>query len=176
MDLLKRAILFLIFVLAQALVFGGIHLFNCVTPLFYVYFITMFPRNYPKWAILLWSFFMGLLIDVFSNTPGLASGSLTLIAAIQPYLLEAFIPHDSADNLEPSIRSMGLQKFTFYNLILVLIYCATLYSLEMFTFFNLTQWLLCVAGSTAITLVLIFTFEIARGNSGNSSNGSNNSK
>jgi len=46
----------------------------------------------------------------------------------------------------------------------------------MFTFFNLTQWLLCVAGSTAITLVLIFTFEIARGNSGNSSNGSNNSK
>jgi rod shape-determining protein MreD len=172
MDLLKRAILFLIFIMAQALVFGGIHLFNCVTPLFYVYFVTMFPRNYPKWAILLWSFFMGLLIDIFSNTPGLAAASLTLIAAIQPYLLEAFVPHDAADNLEPSIRSLGLQKFSIYNIILVFIYCVSLFSLEMFSFFNLTQWLMCVVGSTLITLVLIFTFEIARGNSSNTSNSS----
>ncbi len=172
MDLLKRAILFLIFIMAQALVFGGIHLFNCVTPLFYVYFVTLFPRNYPKWAILLWSFFMGLLIDIFSNTPGLAAASLTLIAAIQPYLLEAFAPHDAADNLEPSIRSLGLQKFCIYNIILVFIYCVSLFSLEMFSFFNLTQWLLCVVGSTLITLMLIFTFEIARGNSSNTSNSS----
>jgi len=172
MDLLKRAILFLIFIMAQALVFGGIHLFNCVTPLFYVYFVTMFPRNYPKWAILLWSFFMGLLIDIFSNTPGLAAASLTLIAAIQPYLLEAFVPHDAADNLEPSIRSLGLQKFSIYNIILVFIYCVSLFSLEMFSFFNLTQWLMCVVGSTLITLVLIYTFEIARGNSSNTSNSS----
>lgn len=161
-DFLKRIVLFLVFVLAQALVLGGIHLFNCATPLLYVYFVMMFPRNYPKWALLLWSFTMGLLIDVLFNTPGLAAASLTLIAAIQPYLLEAFTTQDSAENLEPTLKTLGWEKYTVYAVMTVLIFCVVIYSLEMFSFFNLLHWAMCVIGSTLITLVFIFTFEIAR--------------
>ena len=161
-DSLKRIALFLVFVLAQALVLGGIHLFNCATPLLYVYFVMMFPRNYPKWALLLWSFSMGLLIDVLFNTPGLAAASLTLIAAIQPYLLEAFTTQDSAENLEPTLKTLGWKKYTVYAVMTVLIFCIVIYSLEMFSFFNLLHWAMCVIGSTLITLVFIFTFEIAR--------------
>ena len=161
-DFLKRIVLFLVFVLAQALVLGGIHLFNCATPLLYVYFVMMFPRNYPKWALLLWSFTMGLLIDVLFNTPGLAAASITLIAAIQPYLLEAFTTQDSAENLEPTLKTLGWEKYTVYAVMTVLIFCVVIYSLEMFSFFNLLHWAMCVIGSTLITLVFIFTFEIAR--------------
>lgn len=161
-DSLKRIALFLVFVLAQALMLGGIHLFNCATPLLYVYFVMMFPRNYPKWALLLWSFTMGLLIDVLFNTPGLAAASLTLIAAIQPYLLEAFTTQDSAENLEPTLKTLGWEKYTVYAVMTVLIFCVVIYSLEMFSFFNLLHWAMCVIGSTLITLVFIFTFEIAR--------------
>ena len=161
-DSLKRIALFLVFVLAQSLVLGGIHLFNCATPLLYVYFVMMFPRNYPKWALLLWSFSMGLLIDVLFNTPGLAAASLTLIAAIQPYLLEAFTTQDSAENLEPTPQTLGWKKYTTYAVMTVLIFCIVIYSLEMFSFFNLLHWAMCVIGSTLITLVFIFTFEIAR--------------
>lgn len=161
-DFLKRIVLFLVFVLAQALMLGGIHLFNCATPLLYVYFVMMFPRNYPKWALLLWSFTMGLLIDVLFNTPGLAAASLTLIAAIQPYLLEAFTTQDSAENLEPTLKTLGWEKYTVYAVMTVLIFCVVIYSLEMFSFFNLLHWAMCVIGSTLITLVFIFTFEIAR--------------
>lgn len=161
-DFLKRIVLFLVFVLAQALMLGGIHLFNCATPLLYVYFVMMFPRNYPKWALLLWSFTMGLLIDVLFNTPGLAAASLTLIAAIQPYLLEAFTTQDSAENLEPTLKTLGWEKYTVYAVMTVLIFCIVIYSLEMFSFFNLLHWAMCVIGSTLITLVFIFTFEIAR--------------
>lgn len=161
-DSLKRIALFLVFVLAQALVLGGIHLFNCATPLLYVYFVMMFPRNYPKWALLLWSFTMGLLIDVLFNTPGLAAASLTLIAAIQPYLLEAFTTQDSAENLEPTLKTLGWEKYTVYAVMTVLIFCVVIYSLEMFSFFNLLHWAMCVIGSTLITLVFIFTFEITR--------------
>ena len=161
-DFLKRIVLFLVFVLAQALVLGGIHLFNCATPLLYVYFVMMFPRNYPKWALLLWSFTMGLLIDVLFNTPGLAAASLTLIAAIQPYLLEAFTTQDSAENLEPTLKTLGWEKYTVYAVMTVLIFCIVIYSLEMFSFFNLLHWAMCIIGSTLITLVFIFTFEITR--------------
>ena len=163
-DLLKRAGWFVAFVLAQAVVLGRIHLFNCATPLLYVYFVTQFPRNYPKWAILLWAFMLGLLVDTFSNTPGLAAASLTLIAAIQPYLFELLVPRDSAENLKPSLSTLGAMKYSYYIIILVLLYCVVFYSLELFSFFNLMQWALCIGGSTAITLLLIFTFEIAKAN------------
>ncbi len=163
-DLLKRIVLFFVFILAQVVVLGGIHLFHCATPLFYVYFVSMFPRNYPKWAVLLWSFMLGFLIDIFFNTPGLAAGSLTLIAAIQPYYLELFVSRDSADDIELSVSSVGPMKYSVYIVVLVFLYCLVFYSLEMFSFFNLLQWAMCVVGSTLITLVLIFTFEIARMN------------
>jgi rod shape-determining protein MreD len=72
----------------------------------YIFFVITFHRNTPKWALLLWSFALGLAIDVFSNTPGLASGSMTLIGIIQPYLLELFVPRDSIDDLEISTTTL----------------------------------------------------------------------
>ena len=161
-DFFKRLGWFILFFLAQVIVLGRIHLFHYATPLFYVYFVAMFPRNYPKWSVLLWSFLLGLIIDIFSNTPGLAAASLTVIAAIQPYYLEIYVPRDSADNLQPSMKTLGPLKFGHYIVFLVLLYCLLFYSLEMFTFFNVFYWLMCVVGSTLLTLVLIFTFEIAK--------------
>ena len=152
----------MVFVLVQAVVLGRIHLFHCATPLFYVYFVTQFPRNYPKWGILLWSFMLGLMIDTFSNTPGLASASLTLIAAIQPYFFELFVPRDSVDDLKPALSTLGPLKYSYYIIMLVLLYCLVFYSLELFNFFNLQEWALCVVGSAAITLLLIYTFEFAK--------------
>ena len=90
-DTLKRLLVFVALCLTQALVFNHIHLLGYATILLYVYFVVMFPRNYPRWANLLWSFFMGLCIDMFTNTPGMTTASLTLVGFLQPYLLEAFV-------------------------------------------------------------------------------------
>ena len=158
-DLLKRAGLFIVFVLAQAMVLGHIHLFNCATPLFYVYFVTMFPRNYPKWGILLWGFFMGLFIDIFFNTPGLASASLTLIAAVQPYYFGLFVPHDSVDNLQPSLSAIGTVKYSYYIIALVLLYCLVFYTLEIFSFRGFGGVLLATICSTLATAVLIVIYQ-----------------
>ena len=90
--------------------------------------------------------------------------SLTVIAAIQPYYLELYVPRDSADNLKPSMKTLGPVKFAYYIVPIVLVYCLLFYSLEMLTFFNAFYWLMCVVGSAIITLLLIFTLEIGRGN------------
>ena len=161
-DLLKRVLWFFLFVLAQVLVLGRIHLFHVATPLFYVYFVALFPRNYPKWAVLVWSFLLGLVVDCFTNTPGMSSFSLTLIAAIQPYLLEVFVSRDSAENLEPSVKALGMPKYSTYISLLVFIYCVVFYTLELFSFVNWEHWVLCVIGSTVITLLLVATCEYAR--------------
>ena len=163
-DLLKRVLVFFVFVLAQVLVLGRIHLFHYATPLLYIYFITMFPRNYPKWALLLWAFAMGLSIDVFTNTPGLAAASLTLIAAIQPYLLEAFLSRDSAEDFKPSLMAMGPSKYSVFIITLVSVYCIVFYSLEIFNFLHFTQWIFSVVGSAVLTLLFIYVFEVLKGN------------
>ncbi|MBR1688348.1 MAG: rod shape-determining protein MreD [Prevotella sp.] len=158
-DIFKRILLFVIFCLVQSLILNHIHLFHCATPLLYVYFVAMFPRRYPKWGILLWSFMLGLVIDTFSNTPGVAAASLTLIGAIQPYFLELFVPRDSIDELVPSMRNLGITKYTYYIFVLVLLYCLVFYAIEMFNFANWLHWLECVGGSAILTIVLILTFE-----------------
>lgn len=161
-DFLKRLALFVAFVLAQALVLGRIHLFHCATPLLYVYFVTLFPRNYPKWGVLTWALVMGLTVDIFANTPGLAAASLTAVAAIQPYFYALFIPRDAAETLEPTLLNLGPTKYSYYVVTLVSIFCLLFFTLEMFSFDNLLEWLKSVVGSILITLALIFTFEIAK--------------
>ena len=106
-DIVKRTVLFVVLIVVQALVLNHIHLFGCATPLLYIYFIMLFRRNTQPWIILLSSFLLGLAVDTFSNTPGVAAGSATFLAAVQPYVLGIFIQRDSPDDLEPGIKSLG---------------------------------------------------------------------
>ena len=161
-DTLRRAAIFLALCLTQALVLNHIHLFNYATPLLYVYFVLIFPRNYPKWASLLWSFALGLSIDMFANTPGVASASLTLVALLQPYLLELLLPRDAAEKMKSSAKELGKGRFLLLTAILVVIYCFVFFTLETFNFFNWVNWLLCIGSSAVLTIVLILTIENMR--------------
>ncbi len=161
-DFLWRLLLFVVLLLAQALVLNHIHLFDCATPLLYVYFVLTFKRGYPRWGVLVWSFLMGLAVDVFSNTPGLAASSMTLVALLQPYALELFVPRDSAEDLRPGVRSLGVGKYLVYTLLLTMVYCLAFFTIETFTFFNWQRWALNVAGSTLLTMLLVIVVDNMR--------------
>jgi rod shape-determining protein MreD len=161
-EFFKRLGWFVVLCLVQVLILNHIHLFDIAIPLLYVYFTITFRRGIPKWIILLWSFALGLAVDVFSNTPGLASGSMTLLAAIQPYLLELFVPRDSAENLEVSIHTLGVGKFIVFSAILLMVYCLVFFALEAFSFYNWEYWLVCVGASSLLTFVLIMAIESVR--------------
>lgn len=158
-DFLRRLLLFLVLLLVQALVLNHIHLFDCATPLLYVYFVISFKRGYPKWAILVWSFLMGLGIDMFSNTPGVAASSLTLLGLLQPYLLELFTTRDSDADLQPCIANFGLSRFSYYALLLTFVYCLVFFTVETFSFFNWLQWILSIVSSTFLTFVLVLVID-----------------
>lgn len=161
-DIIKRIILFFLLILVQVLIFGRIHLFDCATPLLYVYFVLSFSQVYPRWVVLIWSFVLGLCIDAFSNTPGVATSSLTLLGFIQPYFLQMFVPDDAKDGFAPTIKNMGMLKFSFFAGTLLLLYCTVLFSIEAFNFFDWAQWLMCIGGSWLITYMLIITIESVR--------------
>lgn len=160
--LLNRLIMFVVLLVVQVLVLSHVWLLNVATPLLYVYFAITFPRNTGKGEVLLWCFFLGLLIDIFSNTPGLAAGSLTLIGMIQTYLVELFIPRDSAENLDVSAATLGWGKFSTLSGMLTLAYCLLFFILEAFNFFDWQLWLMRSVCSAALTLVLMLAIESMR--------------
>ena len=158
-QILRGALLFAVLLLVQVLVFNHIHLFNCATPLLCIYVALLFPRDIPRWAALFSCFIMGFLVDMFSNTPGVSMASLTFLGLIQPFVLNLFMQHDSADDLQPSMRSLGFGRFFYYTVVMVLVYCILFFTLETFNFFNWIQWLESIAGSMIITVILILTLD-----------------
>jgi len=160
--LVNRLIMFVVLLLVQVLVLNHVWLLNVATPLLYVYFAITFPRNTAKGEVIAWCFFLGLLIDIFSNTPGLAAGSLTLIGMAQTYLLELFVPRDSLENLEVSVVTLGWGKFSVFGGILTFFYCLVFFILEAFNFFDWQLWILRTICSTALTLVLMLAIESVR--------------
>lgn len=150
--------------LLQVLVFNQVHLFGCATPLIYIYAALLFPRDFPRWAIITYCFVVGLVIDMFNNTPGLAAGSMTLLGMLQPMLLSLFVHRDNPNgaDLHPSVSSIGFSKFVNYTTLCVFIYCTVFFTLEAFSFFNMLQLVLNVVGSSLITILLIVVVETLR--------------
>lgn len=161
-DLIKRLTIFIVLCAVQILFLNHIRLFGVATPMLYIFFVIIFHRNTPKWALLLWSFAMGLAIDVFSNTPGLAAGSMTLIAIIQPYLLELFVPRDSIEELRVSTTTLGYGKYYLFCTILTIVYCLVFFALEAFSFYDWIHWLTCAGSSALLTLILLVSIETVR--------------
>lgn len=154
---LREALIFVVLLLVQVLVFNHVHLFNCATPLLYIYVVLLFPRNTPRWVALISCFVMGFLVDIFSNTPGVSMASLTFLGLIQPLVLKLFLQHDSADDMKPSMRTLGIGRFVYYTILMVFVYCLLFFTLETFNFFNWIQWLESIVGSSIITIILILT-------------------
>lgn len=159
LNIVRNIVFIIVLLLVQTLVLNHINLFGCATPLLYVYFALTVRRGAPRWATLLWCFVTGLLVDVFSNTPGVGSASMTLVGLLQPYLLELFVPRDSADDLRPSPFTLGSGKYANYVIILVSVFCIAFFSLETFNFYNWAQWLSSIVGSIVLTVVLILVIE-----------------
>ena len=135
-ELVNRLVMFLTLFVVQVLILNHVHMFGVGTPLLYVYFAVTFRRHFPKWLILVSCFLLGLVIDIFSCTPGLASSVMTLVGLAQAYLIELLIPRDSADDLEVSIKSLGLSKFVVLSGLLTFLSCLVFFALEAFSFFN----------------------------------------
>lgn len=70
-------------VLLQVLILNSVHIAGYATPFLYIYFILKFSSGTSRNELMLWAFFFGLTIDIFSDTPGNECGSYR-IACLSP--------------------------------------------------------------------------------------------
>lgn len=161
--LLIRLLQMLVLIAFQVLVLNHIHFLGYATPLVYVAFLLYFPLNANRIGTLFWSFVIGIILDAFSNTPGLTAASMVLAGFVQPNLLHAMAPKDAVEDMVPTYRSMGKWNHVRYIMLIMLIQEVCYFLLESFSFYNYRDLLLTFAGSYAITLVIVLTLESFRG-------------
>lgn len=149
--------------LLQVLVFNHVHIFGYATPMPYIYFLLILPGDTPRWLYVLLGFVLGLLIDLFTNTPGMAAGAMCLSGLLVPLFLRMFSPTDNDDeSFEPSRKTMEWGAFMKYVFVSVLVNCTAFFAIESFTFFDWLLLLINIGGSTLLTVLFVVAMELVR--------------
>lgn len=78
---------FFVVLLIQIIVMDRILLFGFANPLIYCYFILLYPLSGNRGWLMVSSFMLGLLIDMFNDTGGAHAAAAVFLAWIRPTLL-----------------------------------------------------------------------------------------
>lgn len=156
---LNRLKYFLIAAVIQVLLFSHIHLFGYATVYIYLLFIMKMPRFATRNEQMVWAFALGLVVDMFSNTPGINAAAATLLAFMRDYVLAMFIPNGITEDFTPGTRVLRWGAYVSYAAICTLIFCTALFLLEFFTLSHPLHLAISVSGSTLLTLLFVIVFE-----------------
>jgi rod shape-determining protein MreD len=155
-DKIKWAV---VLILLQVLILNNIHIGGFATPYLYVYFLIKLNSDTSRIEQMLWAFGIGLIIDIFVNTPGMNAAAFVLMAFVRPALLRLFTPRDTYDSYTPSKKVMGTSPFMRYLVIAVLIHHIVLLSIESFSFISFSILSLRIVLSTILTVICIEAIE-----------------
>lgn len=144
---------FLALIALQVVVFREMNLFGLMSPFPYILFIILYPVNGNKAGLLLSSFALGILIDMFLNSGGAHAAACVVLAYLRPTFFRfAFGISYEYQTVKINDR-LSPERFSFI-LISVVTHHLILYLLEFFRFGLILEVLLRTLLSTIFTLVI----------------------
>ncbi len=157
-EVILEVFLFIILALIQVLFLNQVNLFGYATPLLYIYFLIKLPVNINNNWVILTSFLLGLVIDIFLNTPGMNAAAITITAVIRNLIVNKTFSKEEYEVYIPSIyKEAG--KFLSYVAILVLVHQTILFLIDSFSLFNFTETLIRIGSSFLFTYILIISID-----------------
>lgn len=144
---------FVLLLAVQIIVFNNMNFLGYISPYPYILFIILYPVNGNKTGLLAASFFLGLVMDMFSNSGGFHTTACVILAYYRPYLFKF------AFGLSYEYQTIRLndvltpERFTFI-LFSVLIHHLVLFSLEAFKFILVLDILIRTLSSTVFTIII----------------------
>lgn len=146
----------------QVLVLDQVHPWGYGAPLLCPLLVITLPLGTARSEALLWGFGIGFVADIFAGTAGISSAAMTLIAFIQPPLLEVMVPRDSEEELHPSFSTMGRWNYLQFIALLLLLHHTIFFALEGFSYFHIKDIAISMGVSYAASLLLIILVEHVR--------------
>lgn len=162
---LKILIYFIFYVALQVLIIDNIHLFRIVTPFLYLYVIVKLPVNISRSQVILISFFLGIIIDIFSNTLGMHAAACSIVGFLRNPLMHSLSSKEIAEGDNPSFKTLGTGSFIKYVTSLIVLHHVTLFLIESLSLFDpaflLLRIFLCVI-LTVLLIVIVEAFHVDR--------------
>jgi hypothetical protein len=162
-DLVRNIVRFALFILIQVYVLNKIpHLHRFIIPYIYFLFLLWLPFNVGRIGLLIVAFITGMALDFFTMTPGLHAAACILLAYARPFVINILTPKETSEfnYREPSPKSMGWTPYLVYVFVLTLLHHGYLTLLEWLSFGSFLDFLIKVAATTAISMLLIITTEL----------------
>ena len=143
---------FVLLLLAQVLIFNRMDLFGFVNPFPYILFIILYPVNGNKTGLLVSSFFLGLIMDMFWNSGGVHATACLILAYFRPAIFKFSFGLSYEYQTVKLNDSLTPERFSFI-LIAVIIHHFTLFILEIFKLSSILDILVRTVLSTLFTII-----------------------
>ena len=154
----REILLFVMLVLLQVLLLNRIAVFGLAVPILYIYFLIKLPYGRNRFYVIVSGFLLGIVIDIFLNTPGMNAAATTITATLRSMVLNLFYPKNEYEDLVPGIHT-STAAFVKFTVMMVLLHQTLLFFIEAFTLFNLTSTLIRIGSSSILTIVLILALD-----------------
>lgn len=151
--LLVNILRFILLLAVQIIIFNNMNFLGYISPFPYLLFIILYPVNANKSILLIASFLLGLIMDMFSNSGGIHATACLVLAFLRPYIFKF------AFGLSYEYQTIKLndvitpERFSFI-LLSVVIHHLTLFLLEAFQFNFFLDILLRTLLSTVFTIII----------------------
>lgn len=153
---LNFVILFFVLIISQVVICNNICLFNTAIPIIFIYLIVRLPLTLNINIVLTIAFLTGLLVDIFSNTQGMNALACTILSFVRRHILRLYVPREEdISEGEVSIKSIGFTSYFKFLLTIVFLYCAMIFTIESFSFFNPLRLISQILSSTIFSFIII---------------------
>lgn len=159
-DVTRNIIRIILLMMLQLLILKRIDIsignFNYLHLLVYPLMIMLLPLKTPKILVIIISFFLGLGMDIFYDSPGVHAGALVFVGYLRPYILKFLEPNEGYNtDTTPTIFKMGVAWFLVYASILLFVHHLIYFSLEAFSYVYLMEILLRTIFSFIASLIIL---------------------
>ncbi len=155
-NILQNILILACLIVVQVLICNHIMLFNVAMIFVFIYVVISLPMNLNTGWLLTWAFLGGLIVDIFSDTPGVNSLACTLLAIIKKPAFYAYIPKDDrTKDIEPSLINLGFSVYGKYLFTMVAAYCVLVFTIEYFSFADVKEIVIMSAASAVSTFLIL---------------------
>lgn len=155
-EYLINSVRFITLLLIQVILLNNINLFGYVNPYLYVLFIIVFPFTGNRSLLIFLSFFLGLMVDIFSDSGGIHAAACSFIAYARPAFLKFSFGVSYEYNMVKISKAPMGERITYISL-LIFTHHLILFSLEIFNFSHILLILKSTLFSGIFSVVLILS-------------------
>lgn len=144
---------FILLLTVQIIIFNNMNFLGYISPFPYILFIILYPVNGNKSGLLLASFLLGIIMDMFSNSGGIHTAACIVLAYYRPYLFKFSFGLSYEYQTVKLNDVLTPERFSFI-LLSVLIHHFILFVLEAFQISFFWDILIRTILSTIFTIII----------------------